>query len=146
MITGRLACASTAAAASTAARSPRSRGAMRVGAIRSSSASDLRMSPGSDRNTGPVGGASAVLAARCTSRGRSATRPTSSAHLTNGRASRGRSAERIGSVTMNSWSCWPAVTRIGEAAFWASYSMPMALPSPGATWKFATVSLPDACA
>ena len=66
MITGRLACASTAAAASTAARSPRSRGAMRVGAIRSSSASDLRMSPGSDRNTGPVGGASAVLAARCT--------------------------------------------------------------------------------
>ena len=66
MITGRLACGEHAAAASTAARSPRNRGATRVGAIRSSSPSDLRMSPGSDRNTGPVGGANAVLAARCT--------------------------------------------------------------------------------
>ena len=37
------------------------RGATRVGSSRSMSASFLRMSPGSDRNTGPVGGASAVF-------------------------------------------------------------------------------------
>ena len=48
--------------------SPRMRGATRVGSSRSMSASFFRMSPGSDRNTGPVGGASAVFAARCTQR------------------------------------------------------------------------------
>ena len=77
--------------------------------------SALRMSPGSDRNTGPVGGASAVLAARCTSRGRSARRCTSVDHFTSGRAIVGRSAHRIGSVALKLWSCWPAVTRIGRA-------------------------------
>jgi len=39
--------------------------ATRVGAPSSISPSSLRMSPGSERNTGPVGGASAVLAAAC---------------------------------------------------------------------------------
>ena len=58
------------------------------------------MSPGSDRNTGPVGGASAVFAARCTSRGRSARRCTSADHFTSGRAIGGRSAHRIGSVAL----------------------------------------------
>ena len=55
------------------------------------------MSPGSARNTGPVGGASAVLAARCTSFGRSLSRSTCAENFTNGLASVGRSADRIGS-------------------------------------------------
>ena len=70
--------------------------------------------------TGPVGGANAVLAARCTRRGRSARRCTSAAHLTNGRARVGRSADRIGSVARYSASCWPAVISRGDDAFWAS--------------------------
>ena len=70
--------------------------------------------------TGPVGGASAVLAARCTSRGRSARRCTSDDHFTNGRAMVGRSAHRIGSVAVKLCSCCPAVTRMGEDAFCAS--------------------------
>ncbi len=52
-----------------------------------------------ERKTGPVGGASAVLAARWTRRGRSARRRTSAAHLTKGRAISGSSAQRIGSVS-----------------------------------------------
>ncbi len=92
MMTGRFADASTFAAASIAARSPRTFVATRVGAIRSMSASCFRMSPGSDRNTGPVGGASAVLQARCTISGKSCSRWTSSDHFTSGRAIGGRSA------------------------------------------------------
>ncbi len=84
------------------------------------SAAARRMSPGKDRKTGPVGGASAVLAARCTSRGRSAKRCTSADHLTSGRAMVGKSAHRMGSVAVKLCSCWPAVTRMGEPAFCAS--------------------------
>ena len=43
----------------------------RVGPPRSRSASALRMSAGNDTNTGPVGGAKAVLAARWMTRGNS---------------------------------------------------------------------------
>src|SRR5271154_3010530 len=57
MMTGRSALASRSAAAATASASPRTRGATRVGSSRSISASSFKMSPGSDRNTGPVGGA-----------------------------------------------------------------------------------------
>ena len=76
------------------------RGATRVGAIRSMSASFLRMSPGSDRNTGPVGGASAVLAARCTSSGRSCEAMHLARPFHSGRAS-GRQVgrqDRLGAV------------------------------------------------
>jgi hypothetical protein len=41
-------------------------------------------SPGKLRNTGPVGGVSAIFAARCTILGRSAARVTSTAHFTSG--------------------------------------------------------------
>ena len=34
----------------------------------------------------------------------------------------------------------------GEPAFWASYSMPIALPRPGVTCRLTTASLPEACA
>ena len=76
--------------------------------------------PAATGRPGPVGGASAVFAARWTSRGRSSSRRTSADHFTNGRAIGGRSAQRIGSVTLKLWSCWPAVTRSGAPAFWAS--------------------------
>jgi hypothetical protein len=95
-------------------------GAMRVGRPRSISSSAFRISAGMERKTGPVGGASAVLAARWTRRGRSARRRTSAAHLTKGRAISGSSAQRIGSVSAKLWSCWPAVTMSGAPAFWAS--------------------------
>ena len=49
-------------------------------------------------------------------------------------------------MTLNVWSCWPAVTRSGAPAFWASYSIPMAFPRPGATWTLTTPSFPDAWA
>ena len=49
-------------------------------------ASALRMSPGSEMNTGPVGGVVAILAARRTIRGRSSSRVTSTAHFTSGSA------------------------------------------------------------
>ena len=49
-------------------------------------ASALRMSPGSEMNTGPVGGVMATLAARRTMRGRSSSRVTSTAHFTSGAA------------------------------------------------------------
>ena len=108
------------AAASTAARSPRILGATRVGAPSSITPSAWSTSAGKDRKTGPVGGASAVFAARWTRRGRSSRRRTSADHFTNGRAIGGRSAHRIGSVTLKVWSCCPAVTRSGAAAFCAS--------------------------
>ena len=95
---GRLALARRSAAASTAALSPRVRGPMRVGASRSSSRSAFRTSTGSEMNTGPVGWASAVLAARRTARGRSSRRVISCAHLTQGRATGVSSDQRMGSV------------------------------------------------
>jgi hypothetical protein len=49
-------------------------------------ASELRISPGSEMNTGPVGGVVAILAARRTIRGRSSSRVTSTAHFTSGSA------------------------------------------------------------
>ena len=82
MMSGRSAAARSVAAASSAARSPRIRGATRVGAPRSISPSAFSTSTGSDRNTGPVGGASAVFAARWTMRGRSSRRCTSADHFT----------------------------------------------------------------
>ena len=44
------------------------------------------MSPGSEINTGPVGGVVATLAARRKIRGKSSSRVTSTAHFTNGSA------------------------------------------------------------
>ncbi len=73
-------------------------------------------STGSERKTGPVGWASAVFTARRTMRGRSSRRCASVDHLVYGRATGGRSDQRIGSVTVKHWSCWPAVSSIGEPA------------------------------
>src|SRR3989304_5954117 len=63
---GRSARARSRAASSTAARSPTIRGATRVGAPSSRSRSAFSTSTGSERNTGPVGWANAVFAARGT--------------------------------------------------------------------------------
>ena len=51
-------------------------------------ASAFKISPGSEMNTGPVGGVVAILAARRTIRGRSSSRVTSTAHFTSGSAMR----------------------------------------------------------
>ena len=79
-------------------------------------------------------------------RGRSSSRRASVAHFTKGVATGGRSDQRIGSVTVKDWSCWPAVSSSGEWALYASYSMPIALPSPGETCTFTAASPPCACA
>ena len=66
----------------------RTRLSTRVERPRSMPASALRISPGSEMKTGPVGGVVAILAARRTMRGRSSRRVTSTAHLTSGSAIR----------------------------------------------------------
>ena len=57
---------------------------MRTGRPMSISTSSSSTSPGRLMNTGPVGGVSAILAARCMMRGRSSARVTSIAHFTSG--------------------------------------------------------------
>ena len=79
---GRSARTSRRAASSIAARSPTRRGATRVDPPRSMSRSAFSTSTGSERNTGPVGWASAVLTARRTMRGRSSSRWASVDHFT----------------------------------------------------------------
>ncbi len=74
------------ASARSASGAGATRASTRVGRPRSSSASAFRMSPGSEMNTGPVGGVVAILAARRTMRGRSSSRVTSTAHFTRGAA------------------------------------------------------------
>ena len=76
-------------------------------------ASALRMSPGSEMNTGPVGGVVAILAARRTMRGRSSSRVTSTAHFTSGSAIRTSGPYSTGSIRPWPCSCWPAVRIIG---------------------------------
>ena len=71
------------------------------------------MSPGSEMNTGPVGGVVAILAARRTIRGRSSSRVTSTAHFTSGSAIRTNGPYSSGSVSPCPCSCWPAVRIIG---------------------------------
>jgi hypothetical protein len=88
IITGRSAASTRRAIASRIASDGRTRVWTRLEASRSSSASAFSTSPGSDRNTGPVGGVVAIFAARRTIRGRSSSRPTSTAHLTSGSAIR----------------------------------------------------------
>ena len=61
----------SASSSSTASARHDRRVSTRVDWPRSSAASSLRMSPGSEMNTGPVGGVIAILAARRTMRGRS---------------------------------------------------------------------------
>ncbi len=76
----------------TSARSASSEGftlvSTRVDRLSSMPASALRISPGNEMNTGPVGGVVAILAARRTIRGRSSSRVTSTAHFTRGSAIR----------------------------------------------------------
>ena len=86
MMTGRSACSMRLASASSTASLGRVRVSTRVEAPSSMPASALRMSPGSEMNTGPVGGVIATLAARRTMRGRSSSRVTSTAHFTSGSA------------------------------------------------------------
>ncbi len=55
----------------------------------------------------------------------------------------GRSAHSSGSVKLKRCSCCPAVTMIGAPAFCASYSMPIALPRPGAACRFTQANRPE---
>ena len=86
MMTGRSAPISRLARLSSTASAGRERVSTRVDEPSSMPASALRMSPGSEMNTGPVGGVIATLAARRTMRGRSSRRVTSTAHFTIGSA------------------------------------------------------------
>lgn len=88
MMTGRSAFNSRCANAFTASSDGRTRVSIRVDAPNSMPASALRISPGSEMNTGPVGGVVAILAARRRMRGRSSSRVTSTAHFTSGSAIR----------------------------------------------------------
>ncbi len=119
MITGRCAASSRCASGSSTASTGRTRCSTRVGRPRSSAALASMMSPGRLRNTGPIGAVSATLAARCTIRGRSSSRGTSTAHLTSGCAIRTRGSYSIGSCRPWPVSCWPAVTSTGEPANFA---------------------------
>ena len=102
------------------------------------------MSPGSEMNTGPVGGVVAILAARRTMRGRSSSRVTSTAHFTKGSAICTNGPYSTGSIKPWPCSCWPAVRIIGVPVKRALNSEPSALPSPGATWTLQATSLPEA--
>ena len=86
---------------------------IRVTVPRSIPASSLSTSPGSDRNTGPIGGVIAILAARRMMRGISSSRVISTAHLTSGSAIGTSGAYSTGSVSPWPCSCWPAVMIIG---------------------------------
>ena len=86
MITGRSAFRMRAASACSDSSDGLTRVSTRVERPSSMPASALRMSPGSEMNTGPVGGVVAILAARRTMRGRSSSRVTSTAHFTSGSA------------------------------------------------------------
>jgi hypothetical protein len=100
------------------------------------------MSPGSEMNTGPVGGVMATLAARRTMRGKSSRRVTSTAHFTSGEAIGTSGSYSSGSVRPWPCSCWPAVRIMGVPVNFALNSEPMALPSPGATCTLQATSLP----
>ena len=84
MITGRSALRMRAVSACSDSSDGLTRVSTRVERPSSMPASALRMSPGSEMNTGPVGGVVAILAARRTIRGRSSSRVTSTAHFTSG--------------------------------------------------------------
>ena len=92
----------------------RLRASTRVGGAGASSSSCSSTSPGSEMNTGPVGGVSATFAARRTISGRSAARVTSTAHLTSGCAIGTSGAYSSGSSRPWPCSCWPAVRISGE--------------------------------
>ena len=43
-------------------------------------------------------------------------------------------------------TCWPAVITSGDLLACALKIAPIALPTPGAVWRFTSVGRPDACA
>ena len=117
MITGRSAFRIRATSAFSDSSDGLTRVSTRVERPSSMPASALRISPGSEMNTGPVGGVVAILAARRTIRGRSSSRVTSTAHFTSGSAIRTSGPYSTGSVRPWPCSCWPAVRikrRAGE--------------------------------
>ena len=86
MMTGRSALRMRCTSACKASSDGFTRVSTRVERPSSMPASEFRISPGSEMNTGPVGGVVAILAARRTIRGRSSSRVTSTAHFTSGSA------------------------------------------------------------
>ena len=143
-MTGRSALRMRAASACNASSDGFTRVSTRVERPRSMPASALRISPGSEMNTGPVGGVVAILAARRTIRGRSSSRVTSTAHFTSGSAIWTSGPYSTGSIRPWPCSCWPAVRIIGVPVKLALNSEPIALPSPGATWTLQATRRPEA--
>src|SRR5437588_7913915 len=79
-------------------------------------ASSSRQSIGKDRNTGPAGGAAAILNALASASGMSAPVRTSYAHFVNGEAGRTRALPTVTQCTIIRRSTWPAVTTSGVLA------------------------------
>ena len=92
MITGAPADNRRSAIRSRASSEGRVRLSTGVAAPKSTSALPVSTLPGRETNTGPLGGVWATLAARCTTRGRSSTRSTSTDHFTTGAAMDTRSS------------------------------------------------------
>ena len=131
------------------ARAPgsgRERAAIAVGPAPVSSTAGLMRSIGNERNTGPVGGVSAILSARRSATGASSARRISYDHLVNCSAIWTRSPARIGSSMRNRESCCPAVTTSGVLARAALWRIERLFARPGATWTLTTPIWPDACA
>ena len=87
---------------------------MRVGKPNSIDASSSRIDPGKLRNTGPIGGVIAILAARRTMRGKSSIRVTSNDHFTSGLASSTSGSYSSGSCSPYPISYCPAVMISGD--------------------------------
>ncbi len=111
------------------------------------SASASQSSIGIETNAGPFGGVAAVWIARASACGTSAARAGSKLDLTSGCGMRIASRfVRFACMPMCGRTCWPAVTRSGEWFACALKIPPIALPTPGAVWRFAWPTVPDACA
>ena len=142
-----------------ASRSPRSAIAAGSGAARpaterriawpaaSSSTSAAQSSIGIETNVGPSGGSEAWWIAWASASGVSSARGTSKLRFTSGCGIRIASRlVRFACIVIIERACWPAVRTTGEWLAWALKIAPIALPTPGAVWRFTSVGRPEACA
>ena len=111
------------------------------------SSSARQSSIGIDTNAGPIGGSVAWLIACASANGTSSARGGSKLDFTNGRGT--SAASRLVSVApivISERACWPAVTSSGARLARALKIAPIALPRPGAVWRFTCATRPLACA
>ncbi len=112
-----------------------------------SSTSAYQSSIGIETKVGPRGGSSARWAPWARARGTSSARAGSKDHLTSGCGMRVASRlVRFACRVIWARVCCPAVTSTGEWFAWALKIAPIALPTPGAVWRLAIETRPDACA